>query len=279
MLLFSGAEQAPVRSVALRGLTVDANCFNQKGARNSKAIVFRFAEDSVIEDVLVTRPYVGLSIRRSVRVQARRVTVTDYQEDGFDAGGDADQVPGGEARDVSFIGVTARDAPRSARDGNAFEIEDGAQGVLIQDAVIENVAGNGVGLRNHASKDNHSGDVELRNVVIRRIGGNFAVFAKAAPRESSALNSYRDVRLLNVTAEAPVAFWGPLRKLQLAGGRFTGIHLGFDSPTGAAAAANALADTILKDLEAGAVRINGASDLVELHNVKAALIRELRAGQ
>src|SRR5215831_10255803 len=170
LICVEGTENAPLHNVVLRGLTVDANYFNQVGARNAKAVVFLYTEQALVEDVVIAHPYVGLSFRRgSNAAVARRVTVTDYQEDGFDAGGDADEVSGGTVHGVTFVDVTARDATRCAPDGNAFEIEDGAQGVLIQDSLVDNVAGNGAGLRNHVHPelDDHSRDVELRNVIFR----------------------------------------------------------------------------------------------------------------
>jgi hypothetical protein len=276
VILFAGTGAKPLSGVALRGLTVDANYFNQSRARNSKAVVLKFVEDSVVEDVLITRPYVGLSIRRSDRVSARRVTVTDYQEDGFDAGGDADETPGGKCRRITFADVVARDAPRCAWDGNAFEIEDGAEDILIQDALVENVAGNGAGLRNHKSPDNHSRGVELRNVRFRKIAG-FALFARAAPREDSATNSYREIRLVNLTSEAPVLLWGPIDKLEIVGGRYTSLHLGFESLTGAATIPNALSDVTIKDVEAGSIRINGASERISLTAPAARSVEQVRA--
>jgi hypothetical protein len=277
VILFTGAEQNPIRGVSLRGLTVDANYFSQVGAKNSKAVVLKFVEDGVVEDVAVTRPYVGLSIRRSTRVMARRVTVTDYQEDGFDAGGDADEVPGGTAHGITFVDVVARNAMRCAHDGNAFEIEDGAQGVLIQDSLVEDVAGNGAGLRNHNREDDHSSDIELRNVTFRGIHGDFALFVRAASGPAGARNSYRDVRLINLTADAPVAAWGPIRKFQIVGGRFASLQLGFDSPTGPATQATALSDATIENLQADSVRINGGSERVRLSGVRSGDIEEVRA--
>jgi hypothetical protein len=279
VLLFAGTEKAPLRHVALRGLTVDANYFNQVGSKGSKAVVLKFVADSVVEDVVITRPYVGLSIRRSTRVQARRVTVTDFQEDGIDTGGDADETPGGKSRAIAFINVSVRDAPRCARDGNAFEIEDGAEGVLIQDALVENVAGNGAGLRNHRGLDNHSGEVELRNVTFRGIGGAFALFGRSAPREDSASNSYSPIRLVNITADAPVALWGPIRGLEIAGGRYTSLHLGFDSIAGPTTLANALSDTTIRDVRAERIRMNGASEQITLSGVAAKSIEQIQCSK
>ena len=62
---------------------------------------------------------------------------------GFDASGDANEFSGAKTRDIRFIDVVARDAPRA--DGNAFEIEDGVENVLVENATVENVAGNGFG--------------------------------------------------------------------------------------------------------------------------------------
>src|SRR5262245_3275592 len=172
VILFAGTESKALHRVALRGLTVDANYFNQARAKNSKAVVLKFVEDSVVEDVLITRPYVGLSIRRSDRVSARRVTVTDYQEDGFDAGGDADETPGGKCHRITFADVVARDAPRCAWDGNAFEIEDGAEDILIQDALVENVRGQ---WRRVAESQKPGQPFARRGVAKRQISQNYRV--------------------------------------------------------------------------------------------------------
>lgn len=265
MLLFEGTQEQPVRNVSLRGLTVDANYFNQTGQPKSKAVVFKFVVDSQVEDVRIIRPYVGLSIRRSQNVEARGVTVTDYQEDAFDAGGDADEVPGGKAIGIHFIDVVAKDAPRCARDGNAFEIEDGAQRVLIENALVQAVAGNGAGLRNHKSENNHSANVELRNVSFRQIGGDFALVGRAAARELGTSNSYRGIRLLNVTAlDAPVALAGPITGLEVVGGTYADLQLGFLNAGEAPTQSAALGEASVRDVTATRVRINGASTQIRI---------------
>jgi hypothetical protein len=257
LLLFEGKADALLQGVALRGLKVDSNYFNQAGKMRSKAVVFKFVEGAQIEDVEIDRAYVGLSIRRSVNVEARRVTVRDYQEDAFDAGGDADEVPGGTARGIRFIEVVAKDAPRGAKDGNAFEIEDGATDVLIQDSIVENVSGNGAGLRNHNSEGNHSANVELRNVLFRKIGGEFAVFGRSAGTDT---NSYRGIRLIGVTAsDSAVAMAGPITGLEIRSSRIGALYMGFRSTLEKAIDANALADTKLVDITVDELRINPAS--------------------
>ena len=261
MVLVEGTNEHPVRQVVIGGLAVDANYFAQSNARGSKAVVVRFAEDSRIEDVEIRRAYVGVSVRRSFDIEVRRVTVSDYAEDAFDAGGDADLVSGGLAARISFVDVVARDAPRAADDGNAFEIEDGVETILIEDGLVENVAGNGVGMRNHDTADhiNHSRDVELRRVTLRGIGGAYAVFASARPAVERQWNSYGHVRLVDMYADGLCAFWGPVGGVELTGGRYDTIHIGLD------AAGKPVSDpvdrAVLADLDAASIRINaeGAS--------------------
>src|SRR5262249_40899000 len=130
--------------------------------------------------------------------------------------------------------------------------------------------------RNHKSQNNHSRGVELRNVRFRKITG-FALFGRAAPRENSETNSYREIRLVNITAEAPVLFWGPIDKLEIVGGRYTSLHLGFESLTGAATIPNALSDATIKDVEAGNIRINGASERISLTASTARSIEQVHA--
>jgi hypothetical protein len=215
------------RGVTLRGFTLDANAWNQPARRPGKAIQFRFAEDALVEDVTILRPYVGLSFRQGCRrAIARRVTVVDYQEDAFDAGGDADEVDGGTTHEITFDRVVARDAPRAARDGNGFEIEDGAHGVRLLGVRVENVAGNGIGLRNHQSKplQNHTARITVERAILRRLGGAHALFATAAPEAMSAHNTMADIRLIGIEADGDATFTGPLRHLTLEGGRFRAVR-------------------------------------------------------
>jgi hypothetical protein len=125
----------------------------------------------------------------------------------------------------SFIDVTARDAPRAKADGNAFEIEDGARDVLVERALVENIAGVGFGLRNHqrSNWEIHSRNVELRDVTIRAIGGAVAGFARSAGPESDR-NSFNDIRMVRLNTPYPVVFSGPIRGLRLSGGSYGALH-------------------------------------------------------
>jgi hypothetical protein len=227
----------------------------------------------LVEDVTIMRPYVGLSFRRASNgATARRVIVTDYWEDAFDAGGDADEFSGGRIRGVAFIDVVARDAPNAARDGNAFEIEDGAEDVVVRNALVENVSGNGAGLRNHVHQgvEAHSRNIEFSDVIIRRIGGPYSIFVRAAPGAES-FNTFANVRLVNLSAEAPAAFWGPVRGLELSRGNYGEILLGLEDSAASPRADHGVPGAVLRDLKAGTLRINGACHRTTLRNVDTRL--------
>ena len=268
VILASGKENKLIRNVVIRGLTVDANFYAQEGAERPRGIEFRFVEGARVTDVTIHRAFVGLDFGRGcVNGGARRVTLTDFAEDGFDASGDANEFSGAKTRDIRFIDVVARDAPRS--EGNAFEIEDGVEDVLVEDSLVENVAGNGFGLRNHwvAGKQDHSRNVELRNVVIRGVGGEFAIYGHSAPRETFPNNSYREINLTEVTAESPVSFYGPIEGLEISGGSFGGIFLGFQAPQDDPAVDKAVASARLEGLQAERIRINGTAGRITLSNL------------
>ena len=155
-----------------------------------------------------------------------------------------------------------------------MDFGDGAERILIEDAIVENVAGNGVGLRNHNSVGNHSGSVELRRVVFRGIGGTYAVFGRSGAGEE---NRFDGMRLVDVKADGLVAFWGPIRKLEVYGGRYVSIVLGFEGLGIAAKQGNALRDARLENVQVESLVLNGASGRIELLGVEARSIRQVRA--
>ena len=283
VILASGSEDNPIRDVAIRGLTVDANFYAQEGAERPRAgrsgrcyprgascrgIEFRFVVGARVTDVTIRRPFVGLDFGRGcVDAEARDVVITDFAEDGFDASGDANEFSGAKTRDIRFIDVVARDAPRAA--GNAFEIEDGVENVLVENATVENVAGNGLGLRNHfvEGKEDHSRNVELRNVTVRGTGGQFAIYGRCAPREGFPDNSYHEMKLTNVETDGAVAFIGPIEDLEITGGSFAAIYLGFEGPDDVPTKQNAVATAKLQNLQAERLRINGMDGTITLSNL------------
>ena len=90
VILAEGSADSPLRDVRVEGLIVDANFFTQSPNIRPRGIEFRYVVGARVSDVTIARAYVGLDFGRGcVDAEARRVTVTDYAEDGFDAGGGA----------------------------------------------------------------------------------------------------------------------------------------------------------------------------------------------
>jgi hypothetical protein len=261
-----GSVDRPIAAVHLSGFSLDANYYSLRDSKDSKGIVVQLAQDVTVEDVSVTRAYVGVSVRRCQRVQVRRVTVTDYAEDAFDAGGDGDTVDNGKSFDILFDEVVARDAPRAAADGNGFEIEDGATRVRVLNSLVENVAGNGAGLRNHLKGEgqNHTSSIEFRNVIFRNTRGAYAIFCAAPPPSIQDRNSYSHVRLINLQAEAPSAFWGPINGLSIEGGTYNLILLGLQQSDGQPSTDNALRSAKLSSVRFEKLLIAPAQGPIEL---------------
>ena len=150
-----------VKDVVVRGLTVDANYWNQQAVveqvRRGKKVSVRHKPRGVIvgsgqnvllDRVHVRRAWVSLAFSgRLVGGEARDCTVTQWHNDGFDAAG--------PARDIRFVRCKAFNAKNEANGGlpggrdSAWEIEDGVQDVTLTDCVVEDTAAIAYKVRSH----------------------------------------------------------------------------------------------------------------------------------
>ena len=271
VIYVTGSESERIRKLRVTGLTVDGNIYNQSGYYNPRGIVFEHAEDVLVKDVRIVRAFVGLDFGRDCAdCEARNCVIENYSEDGFDASGDSDHASGSVTTNVRFVNCHARNAPRT--DGNAWEIEDGAQNVLVEDCSVENVSGNAFGIRNHWSKGkkSHSRGVELRRVRIHNIAGKYGIYSHSPDPEEFPDNSMSDVRLVDVTCDSPVLFFGPLKGLRIDGGNYKTMYLGWRYGSKSSREPGgpfALADARIENTTVQHVRINGASKAIELRNV------------
>ena len=260
VLLIHGKPERRVDSVRVLGLTIDANIQGQQDYYNPRALVVEFAQNVLIRGVTIQRPFVGLDIGAGSRnCEVRDCVVTEWLEDGFDASGDADKGSKAITANVRFINCQARNAPRST--GNAWEIEDGVRGIVVQDCLVENVPrGNGFGLRNHwkAGVIDVSRDVQLRRVTIRNVGGKYGIYSHSAPRDKFPDNRYVNVRLIDVTCAAPVLFYGPMERLTIQGGSYGALFLGwkYDHSTQKRGEAAAMSNTSVRVSHAAFRRID-----------------------
>lgn len=228
VILASGSPQAPISNVRLEGLLIDANIHAQRNFYNPRGIVFEYVHDAVVEEVQVHNAFVAMDIGIGcLNVEVRDCLAKGFTEDGFDASGDAHNVPGGTTRFIRFIRCEARDAPDS--DGNAWEIEDGVRHVLVQDCRVSNVGGNGFGIRNHwNATDDHSRHILLDRVRIDQVAGKYGIYTNSAPPDRSPDNSMDEVVLRDVECSAAMLAYGPMSHLHIDGGRFRSLWLGWE---------------------------------------------------
>jgi hypothetical protein len=226
----TGERNRQVKDVSIKGLTIDANIYGQNDYYNPRAIVVEHADGVLMKDVKIVRTFVGLDFGAgSSNCEAHDCVIEDWTEDAFDASGDADKGSGAITTNIRFVNCHARGAPNST--GNAWEIEDGVRHVRVVDCSVSDVPrGNAFGIRNHwtAGPVDVSRDIELRRVTITNVGGKYGIYNHSAPRDRFPTNRLTDVRLVDVICPAPILFYGPLERVEIAGGRFGVIHLGYE---------------------------------------------------
>ena len=161
VLHISGSRSAPVKNVTVRGLTIDANYWNQKNtvevtrkgktrqaSLKPRGVLVEYAQDILLDHVQVRRAWVSLAFGRgAAKCEARDCTVSEWHNDAFDAAG--------TARNIHFLRCKAHNAHNTAeftgfRDAS-WEIEDGIQQIKLTDCVVENTSATGFKLRSHNS--------------------------------------------------------------------------------------------------------------------------------
>ena len=148
-----GTPEDPVEGVVVSGLTLDGNYWSQHGSYNPRGFDSEYAHGLLVENVTITRAFVGLTFGLGVEdAEARDCRVTRWYDDAFNASGDGYS---GGARRIRFVRCVAEDSPDEGQGGlpgnrnNAWEIEDGTHDVELIDCVVRNAGGNGFAVRNH----------------------------------------------------------------------------------------------------------------------------------
>jgi len=155
VLHITGTREKPIAKVKLRGLTIDANYWGQREALenrwNPRGLLVEHVRELVLDRIHVKRAWVSLAFSVGAEdCQAVDCTVSQWHNDGFDAGNGA--------RNVRFIRCRAHNAMSDRRGGlpgrrdGAWEIEDGVQQITLIDCVVEGTDGEGFTLRSHDTK-------------------------------------------------------------------------------------------------------------------------------
>jgi len=198
--------------------------------------------------------------------------VTNWDHDGFGASGRG--INGG-CTDVRFIRCKAVNTPRCIK---AWEIEEGAQRVRLEDCRIENLGGTGTGfyVRHHAYRwPLLVDDVEFVRCSVSNISGQGFLIV-TVPLSRSTIRPYirtRNVRLIDCTSDAPVTIGVGVEDVKVQGGRFgalMGIGL-YAAGSERAPLANAPArsvtieDATVREIKINANTGNGSGVLEDKH--------------
>lgn len=229
-LLVTGTESRPIRGIVVRGLTVDANYWQQQNAAQPRGIECRWASEVLFDRVTVRRAWVSLAFARgSSHCEARDCVVTQWHNDGFDANGDGVTR---SAHHIRFVRCRAVDSPDESAGGlpgrrdDAWEIEDGATDIELVDCVVRNAGGKAFGVRNHPPTGRHT-----RNVQFIRFQATDAGPGWIASRTHD--NSVAGIQLTDCQMDAGLKLQSPIRDLRIRGGRFAGpITSGIDGGVG-----------------------------------------------
>jgi len=218
----AGPARSIVENVVIEGLTLDANYHSQPQQPNGgipRGIWVENAHRIRIQDVTIRDAYCGLSFATHTRnVEAINVTVTDWDHDAFGASGWGGN---GSCTDVRFLRCRAMNTSRCVK---AWEIEEGAQRVELEDCLIENIGGTGTGfyVRHHEYRCPLLVDeVRFSRCIVRNISGAGFLIATVPGDVLRPQIRTRNVRLLECVSDAPVTIAYGVEGVLLQDCRFT----------------------------------------------------------
>ena len=228
-----GATRSVAEHIQVSGLLLDGNYRSQPQQRAGglpRCIWVEHAGHVVIRDITVNDAWCGVSLATNTRdCLVENVTVTDWDHDAFGASGWG--VNGG-CTDVTFRRCRAVDTPQCVK---AWEVEEGAQRILLEDCVVENLGGTGTGfyIRHHGYRwPVLVDDVTFRRCRVSKVNGDgFRIATSPGPQIRPAIRT-RNIRLLDCQCVGRTTIaWG-VENILVRGGRFDGpVCLGFAAGT------------------------------------------------
>ncbi|MBM81919.1 MAG: hypothetical protein CMJ78_15205 [Planctomycetaceae bacterium] len=230
-----GPTKSIVEHVTIEGLSLDGNYRQQPQQRSGEIPRGVWVENAgrvTLKDLTIRDVYCGASFAKNSReCDAIDITVTDWDHDAYGASGWGQN---GGCTDIRFIRCKAVDTSRCVK---AWEIEEGAQRVYLEDCQIENLGGTGTGfyVRHHAYRwPLLVDDVTFVRCKATNISGaGFLITTVPGEAIRPAIRT-RNVRLINCRSDAPVTIACGVEDVQIQGGRFDAtVALGFDAKSGA----------------------------------------------
>ena len=228
-----GATRSVAEHIEVSGFLMDGSYRSQPQQRAGglpRCVWVEHAGHVVIRDVEIRDAWCGVSLATNTRdCLVENVTVTDWDHDAFGASGWG--INGG-CTDVRFLRCRAVNTPKCVK---AWEIEEGAQRILLEDCVVENLGGTGTGfyVRHHGYRwPVLVDDVTFRRCSAEKVNGDGFRIATAPGSQIRPWIRTRNIRLLDCRCVGRTTIaWG-VENVLLRGGRFDGpVCLGFAAGT------------------------------------------------
>ena len=233
-----GIAAGPVKSVAehikVEGLVIDGSYRTQPQARRGnmpRGLWSGNAHYVTLQNLQFEDTFCGMTFGPGSRnCDAIGLTVTDWDHDAYSASGRG--VDGG-CTDIRFINCRAVNTSRCVK---AWEIEEGAARVYLEDCKITNLGGSGTGfyVRHHEYKwPLHVDDVTFVRCTAHNLTGlGFIVTTTGGTIERSVKPNLRtrNVRLIDCVTDAPVTIACGVEEVLIQGGRFENlVSVGFET--------------------------------------------------
>lgn len=258
----SGPTPPVIENVKVEGLVIDGNYRRQPQGRRGghpRGLWSGNAHRVLLKDLTIIDTYSGITFGPGSRdCVALDVTVTNWNHDAFGASGRGID---GSCTDIRFIRCNAVDTPRCVK---AWEIEEGAARVSLEDCLVENLGGTGTGyyVRHHEYRwPLNVTDITLVRCKVRNItGAGFIVTTTPGTRVRSVKPNLRtrNVKLIDCESDAPVQLHCGVEDVVIKGGRFEDIiTLGIgDSPPSERDARLPVRSVTIRDARVKQIEIN-----------------------
>ena len=230
----AGPVKPVVEHIKVEGFVVDGSYRTQPQARrgnNPRGLWSGNAHYVTLKNLRFEDTFCGVTFGPGSRdCEAIGLTVTDWDHDAYGASGRG--VDGG-CTDIRFINCRAVNAPRCVK---AWEIEEGAARVYLEDCEITNLGGTGTGyyVRHHEYHwPLHVDDVTFVRCTANNLTGNcFIVTTTPGTIERSVKPNLRtrNVRLIDCQTNAPVIIACGVEDVLVQGSKFENlVSVGFET--------------------------------------------------
>lgn len=223
-----------VEHVTLEGFTLDGSYRSQpqkRAGNNPRGVWAGNAHHVELRNLTIRDTFCGVTFGPGSRdCRAIDVTVTDWDHDGFGASGRG--INGG-CTDIAFVRCRAVKTPGCVK---AWEIEEGAQRVRLEDCLVDDLGGTGTGyyVRHHEYRwPLLVDDVEFLRCEVRNVTGAGFLIVTVPGEAARPTIRTRNVRLIDCKADGRVAIAAGVEDVLISGGRYDGtmfLGVGMNDP-------------------------------------------------